>query len=137
MVKSTLIGMLAGVGSGILLAIATRYVEMYTGKKIYSLLLNIDFIPLTQRIQGNEPIELVLHLLVSSGIGVFFVLLKPKFANKWGLSFLLILPAILLYFPLSYISQSEITSAADLSSFLLWSAAHVVYALILPLSIKT
>ncbi|CAH0345948.1 hypothetical protein [Bacillus sp. CECT 9360] len=133
MVKPILKGMLAGLGSGILLAIIMKYVELYTEKKIYSLLLNIDFIPLTERIQGNEPIELVLHLLVSSGFGVFFVLLKPKFANKRVLTFLLILPAILLYFPLSYISRSEITSAADLFSFLLWSAAHVVYALILPL----
>ncbi|BCB03205.1 hypothetical protein KH172YL63_13380 [Bacillus sp. KH172YL63] len=127
--------MLTGLLSGTALGLFLKGMQSLTGIKVYVLLLNVDFIP----ILGSNPLpewfEFLLHLLVSCGIGIIFVSLVKRFqlSAKGAviLAFLLTLPTVFLYFPLSYLAIKEVPSLMDGKAIVLWSFGHILYALTL------
>ncbi|MEI2470181.1 hypothetical protein V8V75_11490 [Peribacillus frigoritolerans] len=55
--------------------------------------------------------------------------------NKYALAFITIIPAIMLYYPLSALSKTEVVLPSDLTAFLLWTILHLFYGLSLPKAI--
>jgi predicted benzoate:H+ symporter BenE len=120
--------------AGILLGLFLKFVESVTGLKVYTLLLNVDYIPILKDIKVSEIIEFLLHLIVSVVLGVllhiylinndFPIKLKVKFVVKVSL-----LIGLFLY-PTTMLSDRtpEITSAY---SFFFWMVGHGLYGVVL------
>ncbi|MEY8753277.1 hypothetical protein AB9M93_01610 [Peribacillus frigoritolerans] len=134
--KVTLIGLI----NGLLLGWIMKWVEMLSGKQVYKLLLNVDFLPLIGAVSWSEESLFFFHLLFSLAITYSYVyILHPlKVFRKWNnyaLAFITIIPAILLYFPLSALSKTEVVLPSDLTAFFLWTIFHLFYGLSLPKAI--
>ncbi|CEG31693.1 hypothetical protein ACPOM7_24770 [Peribacillus castrilensis] len=134
--KVTLIGLI----NGLLLGWIMKWVEMLSGKQVYKLLLNVDFLPLIGAVSWSEESLFFFHLLFSLAITYSYVyILHPLKAfrkwNKYALAFITIIPAIMLYFPLSALSKTEVVLPSDLTAFFLWTILHLFYGLSLPKAI--
>ncbi|XXM73380.1 hypothetical protein ACQ0QQ_05670 [Lysinibacillus sphaericus] len=129
----------AGIGimSGILLGLLLKLLQAVTGIKVYILLLNVDFLPYIGSIHWPEWIEFIFHLIVSCLIGIIFVFIIHRFKlagmSLWITSFVLTLPAFLLYFPLSSLAIKDVPSPHDATAILLWLFGHLVYGASIPL----
>lgn len=134
--KVTLIGLI----NGLLLGWIMKWVEMLSGKQVYKLLLNVDFLPLIGAVSWSEVSLFFFHLLFSLAITYSYVyILHPlkvfRKWNKYALAFITIIPAIMLYFPLSALSKTEVVLPSDLTAFFLWTILHLFYGLSLPKAI--
>ncbi|MFE0623184.1 hypothetical protein ACFW1J_17400 [Priestia aryabhattai] len=127
------LGISIGMLSGIILGLCLKWIEWLTGKQVYTLLLNVDFIPIIGPIQWPEWVEFVFHLLIAVAIGIVFVYIVGKLNNmsirKIVLcSFLLTLPTIPLYFPLTLLALKPTPAADDAVAIFYWSAGHLIFA---------
>lgn len=113
---------LIGLTNGIMLGLTMKWVEMFSGKQVYKLLLNVDFLPVIGAVSWNEASLFFFHLLFSLAITFSYVyILYPlkifREWNKYTLAFFTIIPAIMLYFPLSALSKTEVVLPSDLTAF--------------------
>lgn len=120
------LGISIGMLSGIILGLCLKWIEWLTGKQVYTLLLNVDFIPIIGPIQWPEWVEFVFHLLIAVVIGIVFVYIVGKLNNmsirKIVLcSFLLTLPTIPLYFPLTLLALKPTPAVDDLLAIFYWT----------------
>lgn len=135
-------GIASGLISGFLLGMLYKIIEIQWGVKIYTLLLNVDFIPLIGGIKWPEYIEFIFHLAVSALIGILYSYIIEKkgvslsFMQQIWAALLIIIPAIFLYFPLTVWAIKETVSPKDLFGFLLWGGGHILFAFFLALSFK-
>ncbi|CAK8582239.1 hypothetical protein Q0O85_14460 [Priestia megaterium] len=126
------LGISIGMLSGIILGLCLKWIEWLTGKQVYTLLLNVDFIPIIGPIQWPEWVEFVFHLLIAAAIGIVFVYIVGKLINmsirKIVLcSFLLTLPTIPLYFPLTLLALKPTPAVDDAVAIFYWTAGHLVF----------
>ncbi|MFE4141094.1 hypothetical protein ACFX4I_04380 [Peribacillus sp. YIM B13472] len=131
---------LIGLTNGILLGLIMKWVEIFSGKQVYKLLLNVDFLPVIGAVSWSEASLFFFHLIFSLAVSFSYVhILHPlkifRNWNKYTLAFLTIIPAIMLYFPLSTLSKTEAVLPSDLTAFFLWTILHLVYGLFLPKAI--
>ncbi|MGZ9816437.1 hypothetical protein ACXM0N_10965 [Peribacillus simplex] len=134
--KVSLIGLI----NGIMLGVIMKWIEMFSGKQVYKLLLNVDFLPVFGDVSWSEASLFFFHLLFSLAItfSYVFILHPLKIFRKWNkyaLAFITIIPAIMLYFPLSALSKTEVVLPSDLTAFFLWTILHLFYGLSLPKAI--
>ncbi|MBU8687670.1 hypothetical protein KM918_10005 [Priestia megaterium] len=127
------LGISIGMLSGIILGLCLKWIEWLTGKQVYTLLLNVDFIPIIGPIQWPEWVEFVFHLLIAVAIGIVFVYIVGKLNNmsirKIVLcSFLLTLPTIPLYFPLTLLALKPTPAVDDTVAIFYWTASHLIFA---------
>ncbi|MGV4967212.1 hypothetical protein ACVB78_16280 [Priestia aryabhattai] len=127
------LGISIGMLSGIILGLCLKWIEWLTGKQVYTLLLNVDFIPIIGPIQWPEWVEFVFHLLIAVAIGIVFVYIVGKLNNmsirKIVLcSFLLTLPTIPLYFPLTLLALKPTPAVDDAVAIFYWTAGHLIFA---------
>ncbi|MFC6038197.1 hypothetical protein ACFPYN_01905 [Paenisporosarcina macmurdoensis] len=128
-----------GIASGILLGLLLKLVEFVSQIRVYTLLLNVDFIPFIGQIEWSEPIEFLFHVIVSICIAYVFIYLaellhfKKSLLKLWLLSFILCLPTLGLYFILSVSAIKEVPAWNDWLAFTYWTIAHLIYAWVLPL----
>lgn len=118
-----------------------KIIQSITSLKVYTLLLNIDYIPILKDIKLSEVVEFGLHMVIS--IGLAFVInlylsrteLGKEAIHRFVISVSLIVG--LLLFPTTLLSERTppITSTF---AFLFWMAGHWIYGLVLGrvLSIK-
>lgn len=130
------LGISIGMLSGIILGLCLKWIEWLTGKQVYTLLLNVDFIPIIGPIQWPEWVEFVFHLLIAVAIGIVFVYIVGKLNNmsirKIVLcSFLLTLPTIPLYFPLTPLALKPTPAVDDAVAIFYWTAGHLIFAVTL------
>ncbi|WP_433749373.1 hypothetical protein [Falsibacillus pallidus] len=124
-----------GTISGVFLGLSLKLVQALTGINVYTLLLNIDFIPIAGKVDYPEYVEFLIHL--GTSILIVWVYLKVLYRftyfsiNKWILAFLMIIPPILLYFPLSALAEKPVPNWHDWPAILIWSAGHLLYALLI------
>ncbi|WLR52186.1 hypothetical protein LC040_04555 [Bacillus tianshenii] len=125
----------AGTVSGIVLGLLLKWAENLTEKKVYTLLLNVDFIPVIGDVQWNEGVEFLFHLCISWMIAFLFAVLlnRSRIAVKhpYLTALLLTIPTIPLYFPLTILAIKETPAVDDYYAIFLWIAAHLLYALVL------
>ncbi|PLS16542.1 hypothetical protein CVD28_15775 [Bacillus sp. M6-12] len=136
MVKSFWRGSLSGLLAGTILGMMMKYVQHITEKEIYTLLLNVDFIPFLDNQNFGEPIEFIFHLAISFLLGGGYCILiasskTEAMSGRIRLAISVTIPAILLYFPLSVLAEVPIVNSNDLHSFYYWMLCHLIFALLL------
>ena len=103
--------------------------------KVYTLLLNVDYIPFVNQFNFPEIVEVSFHLIVSIVLSVclsiFIAYLKIELPNKvllfyTGISFLI----GLLLFPTTALS-TRTPPITSIPSLTYWLAGHVLFGLIL------
>ncbi|MBD8839950.1 hypothetical protein IFU39_19230 [Paenibacillus sp. CFBP 13594] len=124
-------GILTGMVSGVVLGLFLKIIQLYTGEKVYTLLLNIDFVP------GLPPtlpeiIEFSLHLVVSVVIGILYVWWVRLTGRPMFKGILLGAASSLLYIPLSQLS-SRVPDLYDVSAILYWIVGHLLFGIMLGL----
>ncbi|MDL4842893.1 hypothetical protein [Aquibacillus rhizosphaerae] len=121
----------AGTVAGLILAIFLFVIEWITGNRVYTLLMNVDFvindIPLI--------LEWLLHMTISWGISLIFVVLirmktYPSIKIQWSIVCILSGLASLSYFPLTIIAKKETPSVLDMEAIFYWLIGHILYAII-------
>lgn len=131
-----------GVFSGILLGLVLKLIESLTEVRVYTLLLNVDFIPFIGSIMWGETLEFVFHVLISISIAFIFVYLAHQFhigeslPKLFLLSFIICLPTFPLYFLLSSLAIKEVPVWNDWLAFIYWGFAHFIYVWTLPVLYK-
>lgn len=130
-------GALTGFISGSIMGVAMKGLEAVFSKKIYILLLNVDFIPFIGNRNLPELVEFLFHVLIAVFIGIIFAWLMEKKANSktspYICSLLLTLPTVFLYFPLTILAKKDTPPVDDLISFSLWTIGHILFAILIPI----
>jgi hypothetical protein len=126
---------LHGCVSGVILAFFLKVVEQTTHHKVYTLLLNVDYIPVINRYVFPETVEVMLHLVISillCACLLAFIEHKKITANK-DVLFLCIISCLiigLVLFPTTILS----IRTPPLTSILAWTywlIGHGIYGGIL------
>ncbi|MCM3135451.1 hypothetical protein M3629_21975 [Paenibacillus polysaccharolyticus] len=127
-------GIITGIVSGIFLGLFLKAVQALTGEKVYTLLLNIDFVPgLPPRLP--EWIEFSLHLAVSVVIGIFYIWWIRRSGRPVSRGILLGAASSLLYLPLSPLS-SRVPDLKDAGAIFYWVIGHLLFGVSLSLCEK-
>lgn len=118
----------AGILAGVVLGLLLKGIEILTDKKVYTLLLNVDYIPWLSNLPINEIQEFALHIIVSVCIvsSLYFVLRRTRAPIP-----LFVLGAVIiggLYFPLTMLSHRT-PDVTDAAALVYWLLAHAGYGL--------
>ena len=128
-----------GILSGVLLGLLLKWIQYTTDSLVYTLLLNVDFIPILGTIAWSEPIEFLFHVLISMVISFAFVFIvnfyniSTRFFQMLLVSFILCFPTFLLYFMLSNLAIKEVPGWNDWTAFTYWTISHIIYVGLLPI----
>lgn len=124
-------GIIAGLVSGVLLGFFLKWIELLTGSGVYTMLLNIDFVPgLPDRLP--EWLEFSLHLGVSVVLGFIYRLWINRWPHPWISGLLIGVASSMLFFPLAMLSD-RVPQVSDMTAYMYWLAGHVLYGIILGL----
>ncbi|MDG0809060.1 hypothetical protein [Cohnella rhizosphaerae] len=113
-----------------MLGLVLKLVERSTAKPVYTLLLNVDYVPVLNRISMPERVEFAIHLAISVALG----LCLSWWMNRTGVApgrmtryatFVGLAVGLCLY-PTSALSDRT-PILTDGSAFLYWMAAHALY----------
>ncbi|WP_231603548.1 hypothetical protein [Bacillus sp. FJAT-27231] len=124
-----------GLLSGIFLAIFFKVIEQSTHLKVYTLLLNVDYIPIINRYHFPEMIEVAFHLVISILLSItlafvlhFHHIPLRKNAILWCTAACLLIG--LLLFPTTAFSDRT-PSITSIPSLLYWLGGHALYGFML------
>lgn len=131
----------SGLISGTILGVLLKAMQALTGAQVYRLLLNVDFIPYIQGEKWSESEEFTLHLIFSVFLAAVcswavFRFKARSLSGRLWVCLAFVIPAALLYFPLSILSAVPLTRPDDPAAFSLWAFAHFIYTCTLALIIK-
>ncbi|MCY8231249.1 hypothetical protein [Priestia endophytica] len=130
---------IGGIISGIIMSVFLKGIEELTHLRVYTLLLNVDYIPLLKRVTSNEPLELILHLIVAVIVSVvWFVVLRKINLTKKKSRIATIMMAMcigLLLYP-STIMSERTPSFSSLPSLGFWLLGHLIFGILLSLFYK-
>ncbi|WP_017185445.1 hypothetical protein [Alkalibacillus haloalkaliphilus] len=109
-------------------------IEAFTGKQLFTLLLNIDFIYTpSEAVPDNFYLafEYALHVLVATLIVCVYLYLITKKNKIWErrmeVAALLSFIAFLTYFPLTILAKTTTPAPADIVAIFDWFIAHVIF----------
>ncbi|BBH19360.1 hypothetical protein Back11_07050 [Paenibacillus baekrokdamisoli] len=122
---------MAGLVAGSILAAVLKYLQVKTNKRVYTLLLNIDFIPYTPK-NLPETMELALHLAVSVPLGMIYLLIVQRWGHRFLFGLFLGLVSACTWIPLTLVSD-RVPSISDFVALFLWLSGHAIFGLILSL----
>lgn len=129
----------AGLVSGAALGLFLKAVELRTSYRVYTLLLNVDYIPILNRMQLPELVEFTLHLLISVVISVLLVWLlrsrpwRPIYSTCVVIAVGLFIG--LLLYPTTLLSERT-PDLTSMPAFLWWLLGHGLYGLLLGLFLR-
>lgn len=121
-----------GIITGLIMSYFFKAIEIATSYKVYTLLLNIDYIPILKDLQLSEFAEVGLHLFVSIFLTVclYLFLCYSSYTHKLVLcSIICVIVGILLY-PTTLLSDRT-PPFTSIPSILLWVTGHLLYGLAL------
>lgn len=130
-----LIGLVwAGIAAGILLGLFLKIIEHITSLGVYTLLLNVDYVPLLKELKLSELVEFALHLAISILLSIALaIFLKQKnWSRGRSLSWvsLVCLAVGLLLYPTTVLSDRT-PELSDPAALLFWLAGHLLYGIAL------
>ncbi|MFD2670368.1 hypothetical protein [Marinicrinis sediminis] len=123
-----------GTISGLLLGSVLYIAQRLSGDSVFTLLMNVDYIPVLRQTVGILWIEWVLHLIVSVVLtGVIWTLYPRLFrsmqvAKAWIVGTAMVIG--LLLFPSTVLSDRT-PAIQDASAWFWWMLAHFIYGLVL------
>ncbi|MBY0121463.1 hypothetical protein [Bacillus sp. S/N-304-OC-R1] len=129
-------GTITGILSGLFLGLFLKIIQMVFGVKVYTLLLNIDYIPYLKDLTLHESIEFLLHIFVSIILAI--ILLQLSILYKWTRSQIFtrtvlscFLIGVILY-PTTALSERT-PSITSISGVTAWLIGHLLYGVVLAL----
>jgi hypothetical protein len=127
-----------GMITGIILGLVLKWLEGITEKKVYTLLLNVDYIPIINTFKLSELMEFNLHLIISIILAILlsFLILKYRLQKKFIVPFVTVTSLMIgfLLFPTTALSERT-PSITDLLALLYWQIGHLSYGLTLGLAL--
>lgn len=129
-------GLFIGTTSGIVLGLYLWFVEQVTGERIYTLLMNVDFIPIIGEIDWPMVIQWLFHMIISWIIGIIYAYallycLKDTNLQRWIIAILLTAIAAATYVPLTILAVKDTPELTDSLAVFYWLIGHVLYAVTL------
>jgi hypothetical protein len=131
--RQTYQAIFAGTVAGILLGLFFKAIQFSTGLKVYTLLLNVDYIPILNRFTFPESIEFGFHLIVSIVLGVLIMKFLPPNQQSWIMMIGIVIGILL--FPTTALS-SRTPAISDYPALIYWLVGHTFYGIILRLLLK-
>lgn len=132
MKKAWLAGLLSGMALGLFLGV----IEYVFNIKVYTLLVNVDYVPVLKEFALPGIVEFGLHLIISVALaaGVEFYATKREIEleSKFRLIFMISLIIGLALYPTTVLSNRT-PPISSLYSFVFWMLGHGLYGLILGL----
>lgn len=123
--------LLLGLISGFILGFFLKWVQYATGSLVYTLLLNIDFVPfLPERLP--EPLEFALHLVVAIIIAWIYSIWIRISPHPWKYGLYIGIASSFLFIPLTLMSD-RVPDITDIVAYGYWLAGHLLYGLSLGL----
>ncbi|MNI23270.1 hypothetical protein D3C73_768550 [compost metagenome] len=129
--KVILKGLLYGLITGFLIGLFFKAIEEQGIANVYTLLLNVDFIPFIPHPLPQWQ-ELLLHLIVSLIVGVGFSILMAWSRKPWIWGMGISLITIPLFIPLTLLSERT-PQIDDTTALLWWIVGHLGYGVCLAL----
>lgn len=135
MKKNMLKAGMSGLIAGLVLNYMFKFVELVTEVKIYTLLLNVDYIPIVNRYTFPEVIEIAFHLIVSIVLSLCFYLLISYMkitAERKVIELCIVVCVVIgiVLFPTTALSDRT-PSVTSLSAFSIWVMGHALYGFLL------
>lgn len=125
-------GLWLGTATGFILGFVLWIFEYGTGKKVYTLLLNVDFIPVMGDIDWPIYMEWFFHLLIAWSIAIVYLAwikyqTDGRAASRWATALVLTAFAALTYFPLTDLAIKETPAFDDLTAISYWLVGHLAF----------
>ena len=120
--------------AGIFLGLFMKWLQDVTGYKVYTLLMNVDYIPILKEYTFPAWIEFTFHLIIAVilAYAIIWVAWKKHYTRKKLIQFTIVVNsmiAIALY-PTTALSNRT-PSLFSFPSFGLWLVAHIAYGIVL------
>jgi hypothetical protein len=131
--------LMAGTVSGIFLGLILKAVEFLTDLKVYTLLLNVDYIPILNQVSLHESIEFGIHLVISIFLSLFLALFLTKQSWRPKTKFLFVFYISILIGMLLYPTTTLSPRTPALTNFAAisyWMVGHAMYGGILAVLLK-
>lgn len=126
----------AGLISGVALGVFLGVIEEFLHIRVYTLLLNVDYVPVLKEFALPEIVEFGLHLFISvvlaAGVEYYANKKDIELESKFRLVFLVSLIIGLTLYPTTLLSNRT-PPISSLYAFLFWMLGHGLYGLILGL----
>ncbi|MET3728884.1 putative outer membrane lipoprotein [Fictibacillus halophilus] len=127
---------LFGTIAGILLACFFYILEVLFEIKLYTFLLNIDFLPLPDSVLYNEPFQFVLHIIIAIFLIAFVDVICKVYSHPYQISLIINGIMSFTFFPLYYLAVEKPFSAPLTLPFLIWLIGHILFAIIIAFFVK-
>ncbi|MBY6052299.1 hypothetical protein [Cytobacillus firmus] len=129
-------GTFTGLLSGTFLGLFLKIIEISTGIKVYTLLLNVDYFPILKNYHFPELVEFGFHLIISVLVAISLLLIIKKYC--WNRIHIIVRTLFItfsigfLLYPTTGLSDRtpELTS---LPALFFWLLGHLLYGLLLSL----
>ncbi len=124
-------GIIAGMISGLFLALIMKFIEHFTAVKVYTLLLNIDYIPVLKNYSFSESVEVILHLIVSICLAIilYFLIVKLQLKKAKVIIFFSVIccffVGVLLYPTTAFSNRTPPLNSLIAISY--WITCHTLY----------
>lgn len=122
---------LFGTIAGILLACFFYIPEVFFEIKLYTFLLNIDFLPLPDFVIYNEPFQFVLHIIIAIFLVAFVDLFCKIYKHPYQISLIINGIMSLTFFPLYKLAVIKPFSAPLTIPFFIWLLGHLFFGIII------
>lgn len=132
--KTIMKGFNAGVLSGVFLGLFLKIIEQVFGVKVYTLLLNVDYIPYLKDLTLHESMEFLLHLIVSVVLAI--ILFHLSILYHWTKRQIFTCTVLacffigLILYPTTALSDRT-PSITSISGIIAWMVGHVLYGFVL------
>ncbi|SFK74471.1 hypothetical protein SAMN03159341_101371 [Paenibacillus sp. 1_12] len=127
----------AGIGAGLFIGIFFRFVEFEWKIKVYTLLLNVDYVPVLRNLSLTEATEFSIHMVISVVVALvlYKLIRRTNDTQRMVLAFVIwsLLIGILLY--LTTLLSTKTPAIYDVSAITVWLVGHALYGLLLGLLI--
>ncbi|MFC4321200.1 hypothetical protein [Litchfieldia salsa] len=127
-------GIVIGTISGIILGLFLKLIETLFGVKVYTLLLNVDYIPLLKDFTLSELIEFILHLIISLILAVV-ILFIIRFYDWNNCQIVVRVTVISLIIGIALYPTTALSSRTpeltSIPAIFFWLIGHVLYGLVL------
>ena len=127
-------GSFAGLISGLFLGLFLKVIQQQFGIGVYTLLLNVDYIPVLKEIKFPEIIEFSFHLLISIVLGPILLYVVKKY--QWTNREMMIKTIMICFFigallyPTTALSDRT-PSITSISALFFWQLGHIFYGALL------
>ena len=117
-----------GIISGLILGSMLGIIQRFTNKKVYLLLMNVDYIPIVKDWNVGPVMGFIFHLIVSVALVfvLYYVLKKLKLHQKIAIYILVNTLGGALLFSLTALSERT-PAITDAAAFIYWVLGHAIY----------